>query len=38
MVFPSCRHEMEGSRPILIVAPSSMLPFWQGEVALWVRN
>jgi SNF2 family DNA or RNA helicase len=38
MVLPSCRHEMEGSRPILIVAPSSMLPFWQGEVALWVSS
>lgn len=27
---------MEAVRPILIVAPSTMLPFWEGEVALWV--
>ena len=30
------RHEMEAVRPVLIVAPATMLPFWQGELGLWV--
>lgn len=29
---------MEAVRPILIVAPSSMLPFWEGELGLWVGD
>lgn len=32
------RHEMEAVRPILIVAPATMLPFWEGETALWVGD
>ncbi len=29
---------MEAVRPILVVAPASMLAFWGGEVALWVST
>ena len=35
---PPCRHEMEAVRPILIVAPATMLPFWEGETALWMGD
>lgn len=33
-----CRHEMEAVWPILIVAPATMLPFWEGETALWMGD
>lgn len=29
---------MEAVRPILIVAPATMLPFWEGETALWMGD
>ena len=29
---------MEAVRPILVVAPATTLPFWEGETALWVGD